>query len=164
MPVFISHRTKDDELARYVFRYLYYQNNIKCYLDDFDQFTDEAQRTNRITELILNRLEDCSHLLAIVTKNTEGSWWVPFEIGVARRAPRVISTFTSLERDDLPEYLNEWPVLRDDRGLNQYIQVYRNFKDLTDRRLTNRALRENVSFSQQDSLAETVHDTLKTIL
>ncbi len=161
MPVFISHRTKDDKLAQNVFYHLHTIHNIKCYLDDFDRFTNEAQRTNRITELILDRLEECSHLLAIVTENTEGSWWVPFEIGVARRAPRIISTFTNLEKSALPEYLNDWPVLRNTDGLRQYGYIYNTYKDRTDRRLTNRALRENVTFSQQVDLTEQVHDRLK---
>ena len=50
MPVFISHRTQDDELAQGVCRYL--QNRrIICYIDDFDEDAEVARETDRITEI-----------------------------------------------------------------------------------------------------------------
>jgi len=106
MPVFISHRTTDDSLAKMVFKRLLEVHRIPCYIDDLDREANSARGTARVTEVILGRLELCTHLLALVTENTRGSWWVPFEIGVARRAPRIISTYTNVYRD-LPEYLKE---------------------------------------------------------
>ena len=109
MPVFISHRTVDDVVARRVHDRLTHTHGIQCYLDDLDK---EARRATRITDLIVNRLASCSNLLALITPNTRGSWWVPFEVGVARQAPRIITTYTDLQQGELPEYLKEWPVLR----------------------------------------------------
>lgn len=156
MPVFISHRTQDDEIARKVFYYLYYHHDIKCYIDDFDEDAEVAREEDRITDRILDQLERCTHLLALVTKNTEGSWWVPFEIGVARRAPRVISTFTNLYYWNLPEYLKEWPVLRGENELDKYARIYRDYKTET-----NQLLQESVQLPNRREFADRAHRRLK---
>ncbi len=156
MPVFISHRTQDDEIARKVFYYLYHHHDIKCYIDDFDEDAEEARATNRITDRILEHLESCTHLLALVTENTEGSWWVPFEVGVARRAPRVISTFTNLDNWNLPEYLKEWPILRGENELDKYARIYRDYKTET-----NQLLQESVQLPNRREFADRAHRQLK---
>lgn len=156
MPVFISHRTQDDERARKIYLYLRYDQDIECYIDDLDEVAGAARQTNRITDLILKRLEDCTHLLAVVTENTEGSWWVPFEIGVARRAPRVISTYTDLYGSDLPEYLKEWPILRGENELDKYARIYRDYKTET-----NQLLQESVQLPNRREFADRVHRRLK---
>ena len=159
MPVFISHRTQDDERARKIYLYLRYDQDIECYIDDFDEVAGIAQKTNRITDRILERLEYCTHLLALVTENTEGSWWVPFEIGVARRAPRVISTFTNLYGSDLPEYLREWPILRRDDELAAYAILYRRYKTHT-----NQLLQEDIRLPDRRAFADQAHSRLQTRL
>jgi len=60
-----------------------------------------------------------------MTPNTKGSWWVPFEIGVAREAPRIITSYTNLDMTDLPEYLKEWPVLTGDRAVDTFAEHYK---------------------------------------
>src|SRR5262245_57071772 len=95
MPVFISHSTSDDKIARSVYDRLLSFHGIRCYIDDLDREAKAARGTRAITSLILSRLESCTHLLAVVTPNTITSWWVPFEIGVARRSPRAISTYSN---------------------------------------------------------------------
>lgn len=121
MPVFISHRTADDRIAREVYERLTKTHGITCYLDDLDKQT----ATQHITALIVSRLRQCTNLLAIVTENTRGSWWVPFEVGVAREAPRVITSFTSLAQQQLPEFLTEWPVLRGESAVDTFADHYR---------------------------------------
>lgn len=125
MPVFISHRTADDALARQAASRLRYYHGIECYIDDIDQELKRAQGTSEVTALIVRRLNLCTNLLAIVTANTEGSWWVPFEIGVARQAPRVITTLTNQEDYSLPEYLREWPRLRGASAIDQFAELYK---------------------------------------
>lgn len=122
MPVFISHRTADDELAQQVHDRLTGLHQIKCYVDNIDL---ETQNTKEITALLVRRLKECTNLLALVTENTRGSWWVPFEVGVAREAPRMITTYTNLTQGQLPEYLTEWPVLRGEWGIDQFAISYK---------------------------------------
>jgi len=120
MPIFISHTTRDDELAKKVFWRLNRIHDITCYIDDMDK------------ALLVDRLRKCDTLLAVVTENTKGSWWVPFEIGTAREMPRVISSFTPLPdrsaytwQETLPEYLLEWPRLRSDSDIDVFAREYK---------------------------------------
>ncbi len=115
MPVFISHRTADDEIAKAVYQRLRFHHNIECYIDDIDEELRRARGTAVVTSLIVERLNACTNLLAIVTQNTQGSWWVPFEVGIARQAPRVITSFTNQRDSAMPEFLLEWPRLRGER-------------------------------------------------
>ena len=51
-----------------------------------------------------------------MTENTPLSWWVPFELGVARETDSQIATFLSVHESSLnvvtlPSYLKTWPIL-----------------------------------------------------
>ncbi|MCC6357347.1 MAG: toll/interleukin-1 receptor domain-containing protein [Phycisphaerales bacterium] len=120
MPVFISHRTADDEKARSMAGYLQQRHNIKCYLDDFDP---QAASTKHITDVIVRAVNTCTHLMALITNATAGSWWVPFEIGVARQGERRITSYDN-STVTLPEYLTEWPVLRSQGDLDTFAEAY----------------------------------------
>ena len=122
MPVFLSHRTADNVIARKVHDRLTYTHRIECYLDDLDK---EIGPSSRITALIVDRLTSCTNLLALITRNTRGSWWVPFEIGVARQAPRIITSYTDLPQRELPEFLTEWPVLRGESAVDTFAGQYK---------------------------------------
>jgi hypothetical protein len=145
MPVFISHRTADDKIARGVAERLEQRHSIKVYVDDIDLELQRTRRTSVITSLLVQRLNACTNLLAIVTQNTEGSWWVPFEIGVARQSPRVITTMTNLSDGSLPEYLLEWPRLRGDAAVDTFAQLYKQQRQV----LSDQVLEKRASVSKQ---------------
>lgn len=152
MPVFISHRTADDALATHVFAHLT-RHGIHCYLDNLDR---EAHTTNDITALILSRMSLTSHLIAVVTQNTAGSWWVPFEIGVATESAKRIASYTRV-RVLLPEYLLKWPALESDSDLNTFAGEYKRDRPLQEKRA-------GFSRAEQRSDAETFHRILKAAI
>jgi len=140
MPIFISYATKDNELAKKVFWRLNNIHNITCYIDDIDKELENNRGKSSLTPLLVDRLRNCDTLLAVVTENTKGSWWVPFEIGTAREMPRVISSFTSLLdpspyswQETLPEYLLEWPRLRSDNDINIFAREYKSQSQLLEK-------------------------------
>ena len=120
MPVFISHRTADDDKAQALAYRLYTKHSIKCYVDHFDP---EARTTREITDIIVGRINICTHLMALVTNATVGSWWVPFEIGVARQGDRRITTYDA-STVKLPEFLTEWPVMTTEAHLDLFAEAY----------------------------------------
>ena len=131
MSIFISHTTSDDLIAKKIFLRLTKIYHIKCYIDDIDKELENKRGKSSLTPLLVNRLRKCDTLLAVVTENTKGSWWVPFEIGTAREMPRVISSFTNLpdyptysKKQGLPEYFLEWPRLRTDEDLDIFANEY----------------------------------------
>ena len=157
MPVFISHRTKDDKIAQEVYRRLKYTHNIECWLDDIDHELANSRDSSIITSRILSELDKCTNLLAIITQNTKESWWVPFEIGVARRAPRAITSFTNMNNRDLPEYLHEWPVLTGNDAVDTFAKYYKQQKQMIKEA-------QRYSFSKSRVPVDSFHSMLKRAL
>lgn len=149
MPVFISHRNADNELARHVFTFLT-ERGITSYIDDLDK---EAKTTDDITALLLSRLSYTSHLIAVVTQNTAGSWWVPFEIGVATESAKRIASYTRY-RTLLPEYLLKWPAMQSNPDLESFAAAYRRDRPIIEKRAY-----EGVTARRSD--ADTFHRSLK---
>lgn len=159
MPVFISHRTSDNAIAKRVHTRLTQTHGITCYVDDVDQRLRTASE-RQLTDILVDMVNKCSNLLAVVTANTQGSWWVPFEIGVAKQAPRVICSMTDQADSALPEYLMEWPRLRGERAVDEFAALYK---------AQQRLLRENVmekraASSVQFATVESFHRSLKAAL
>ncbi|BBO74633.1 hypothetical protein DSCW_20500 [Desulfosarcina widdelii] len=120
MPVFISHRSIDTERALTVHQYLT-NRGVKCYIDKLD---DALQSTDDITNVILKRISQCSHMMAVASEYTQGSWWVPFELGVATESDRRISSYKATNVN-LPQYLSKWPILSSQYDLNKFIENYK---------------------------------------
>lgn len=121
MPVFLSHRKADKASALKIYAYLE-SNKIKCYIDEFDE---ALQRSKNITDVIMSRISGCSHLMAIMSYNTSGSWWVPFEVGVASEADRRICSY-KIDSVSLPEYLDIWPIMTTPEHLAEFVKLYNN--------------------------------------
>jgi hypothetical protein len=149
MPVFISHRNADDLIARHVYLFLL-ERGITCYIDDLDK---DAKTTDDITALLLSRLSYTSHLIAVVTQNTAGSWWVPFEIGVATESAKRIASYTRY-RSLLPEYLLKWPAMQSDPDLDAFAAEYRRDRSIVEKRASG-------SVTARRADADTFHRSLK---
>lgn len=87
--VFISHRKADIAMARQAAEMA---RRIGCeYWLDVEDPTltwltqntvlDAATRATAIASTIEMALLNCSHVLAVITRNTQGSMWVPYEYG-----------------------------------------------------------------------------------
>jgi hypothetical protein len=57
--------------------------------------------------------------MAVVSTNTKGSWWVPWEIGIATEKDYPIATYAG-DNITLPEYLKKWPYLATFSDLDTY--------------------------------------------
>lgn len=119
MPVFISHRSTDSDAALKVSLRLR-AHGIDTYLDVLDP---ELQGVENVTQRILDGLRRCTHLLAVISTATAGSWWVPFEIGVATDAEQRITSY-ALSAVSLPDYLRIWPVLTRDEHIDLFARRY----------------------------------------
>lgn len=134
MCVFISYRHTDRNTAIQI-AHEFNTNNVEYYLDVID---DESKSTEDITEVITKNIKKSTHLLAIISPTTSGSWWVPFEIGQATVSNRRICSYavsnSSLNLSGmsfrflsnfLPEYLRKWPVLVSKMDLDKFIEQYK---------------------------------------
>lgn len=159
MPVFISHRTVDDAIASRTAKRLTDIHGIKCYLDNIDRrlLTVSAQQ---LTTILVEMVNKCTNLLAVVTENTAGSWWVPYEIGVAKQAPRIIASMTKQTDANLPGYLMEWPRLRGNDAIDKFARLYK----LQERVLVEGMVEKRASVEGQLSTVDAFHRQLKSQL
>jgi hypothetical protein len=121
MKVFISHKRDDEDAARRV-RSLLEQNHIPSFLDCVDANITPASTPQYVTDHILGHLADCTHIIPVVSGVTPGSWWVPFEIGVAMDMGKAVATYMIAEVQ-VPEFLMIWPVLRTVTDILTYARV-----------------------------------------
>ena len=111
--VFISHKGEDKRIAESVGDALY-RSGLSGYLDRWDPVVEGDSPELEI--YLRSIIRETKTILAIVTENTPMSWWVPFEIGVARETDSQIATFLDIDRFsrtriELPSYLKKWPIL-----------------------------------------------------
>jgi hypothetical protein len=107
MTVFISHKKEDEERARLCALRLKI-NKISYYLDTYDQ---DISNIEDITLHLVEKIRSSSHLIVLLSRNTKGSWWVPFEIGVATAMDKRICSVSSIGNVEAPDYLSKWPIL-----------------------------------------------------
>ena len=88
--VFISHKSEDIDTAKNIAELL--QNaGLDVYLDVNDNGLQQATRKNdaeAIVKCIEKALACSTHILILVTENTEKSWWVPYETGYAKKSKK----------------------------------------------------------------------------
>ena len=105
--VFISHQYADLAVAIEVGNHLK-ALEVDIWLDVDDAASQQAVKSNdepRLAEAIEWGLSNCTHLLAVISPKTKGSWWVPFEIGSARGRSKALVFFVHKDVSELPAYL-----------------------------------------------------------
>ena len=105
--IFISHQGQDSIFATRLAVSIS-RSGTPCYVDELDLTVDGNDP--RLESYLRDVIRDCRGLLAVVSVNTSGSWWVPLEIGVALESGKHIATY-EINNIDLPSYLWLWPVM-----------------------------------------------------
>jgi hypothetical protein len=158
MPVFLSYQRRDEGKARSICATLTDTHGIRTYIDVLDPALSSA---SNVTNTILRRLADCTHLLALISESTNISWWVPFEIGAATKTDARITSYncTGQTRPYLPDYLKIWPVLQSDRDLAQFAKLY-----LSDKVYLQKSARFSESRQTSIQTADDFHRYLKSAI
>ena len=103
--VFISHKS-DDNLEAVRIAEFFKRNGIDVFIDVEEpdlQKAVKSHNTNEIVQLIQMGLNNSTHLLALISDDTRTSWWVPYEIGFAKKGGKVIASLL------LKKYLYDFP-------------------------------------------------------
>jgi hypothetical protein len=129
--VFISHKQEDAAHAAYVASYLKL-HGLDVYLDTIDR--QLIKDGPDLAEYLRKELDKCTQLLAIISRHTTASWWVPWEIGVATEKERFLASYVS-DAATIPEYLQKWPYLRTNADLDAYIRESKNSEALVEDRI-----------------------------
>lgn len=133
--VFISHRQKDTGLAERI-AWLANQNGFYYWLDVHEENLNRIQQGNftknqkelLIGAIIEMAIMNCTHVLAVMTPNTPGSMWVPYEYGRIVDLPtnslRASSWIESTLRYQ-PEYLQFGVKHFDENSINNWYRAER---------------------------------------
>ena len=120
--VFISHQHADRTLASEVGNRLR-ELEVDIWLDAEDTATLQAVESGdkrQLADAIEWGLTNCTHLLALISPKTQGSWWVPYEIGSARGRSKELAFFVHKDVGELPAYLTFW---EEDFGSGRFLPV-----------------------------------------
>ena len=106
--IFISHKSDDRITAECLAQFISAQEDPKCYVDALDP--EVSGDSPQLAKYVLNVIHSCKALLAVVSAETQQSWWVHYEIGAADAHGRGIATYLKVATET-PSYLKVWPVL-----------------------------------------------------
>ena len=135
--VFLSHYGKDKAAVIEIGKY-FDSVGVDYYLDIKDANLQHAVSDDDqalITQFIELGIMNSTHLLTILSDETKKSWWVPYEIGYAKRDGVMIAHL--LLRDvqgKLPEFLNITEKLSGIIALNAFIEKRQKEKPLYQKR------------------------------
>ena len=106
--VFVSHKSNDTPIAVDVVRAIQSQG-LSAWVDVADPTVQDGPD---LADHIARVLSRSFSLLAVVTRNTQGSWWVPFEVGIAFDMQKYLASFGDKALN--PTFLAKWPNVPDD--------------------------------------------------
>lgn len=115
--VFVSHKSEDSLIAGRVAEKLWRPPRLASYIDLADKGLPDNKHD--LGEHFRDRLRQCTNLMAVISQKTKGSWWVPFEIGIATELEYPLATYL-VDVTEIPDYLKKWPYLTSDRDLDTY--------------------------------------------
>jgi hypothetical protein len=127
--IFLSHISVDKPAAVEIAKYIMRHGGIDVYLDINDadlQIAVVADDPAGITRFIEQGLSHSTHIMCLVSSKTVTSWWVPYELGFAKRAGKDLSTLKLKGDMILPAFLEIGEVLRGTASLNRYLKGVRN--------------------------------------
>lgn len=123
--IFISHIAIDKKTAVSIGEYIRENADIDIYLDIFDENLQTAvsQRdAAKITSFIERGISSSTHIMCLIGERTAESWWVPYELGYAKKSLKELSALKLKGNIDLPAYLEIAEVLKGTRSLNAYLE------------------------------------------
>ena len=122
--VFVSYKGNDKDAARAIANALM-AAGIDVYFDENDAMLTAANIAGRhaeVVDFIEKGVEKSSHILAVISERTKGSWWVSFEIGSGRRKKCHIAYVALQDVQNLPSYLMIAHQITSDRSLYRWIR------------------------------------------
>lgn len=126
--IFLSHISVDKRSAIEIGNYITARGDIDIYLDINDyalQMAAQANDAARVTEFIEKGLSHSSHIMCLVSANTVNSWWVPYELGFAKKAAKHLATLKLKGDASLPDFLKMSEIILGTKGLNEYLTLVR---------------------------------------
>ena len=126
--IFLSHILIDKSAAIAIADYVNTRGDIDTYLDINDADLQRAATSGdalAITVFIERGLSKSTHIMCLVSPKTVGSWWVPYELGFAKKSGMPLATL-KLKDTELPAYLEVSEIIKGTESLNRYLTGVKN--------------------------------------
>ena len=127
--VFISHQKKDKKDAKEIADYLK-KGGIEVYFDEYDrglQIATENNNPKAVVSAIKTGIDNSTHMLCLISKNTLYSKWVPFEVGYGYdKTDLATVTLKGISNLELPDYIKVAPIIRSTNDLDMFVEKYGN--------------------------------------
>lgn len=118
--VFISHKDTDAVVARRVAQRIR-THGLEVYLDVIDPTLRKDGPD--LADYLLTKMSQCQQLIAIISRETQDSWWVPWEIGVGSEKNFRMATYATASASSIPDYLRKWPILKSEADVDTYCKT-----------------------------------------
>ncbi|MFZ3445639.1 toll/interleukin-1 receptor domain-containing protein [Vibrio harveyi] len=142
--IFLSHISIDKKAVQDIADYIMEKADIDVYLDIHDEELQEAVgkgNAEQITALIERGIDKSTHTMCLISQKTKSSWWVPYELGYAKRSGKKISSLKLKGDVELPDFLKVGEIIYGTKSLNDYIKnEIRDFKSLKSHASINESL------------------------
>lgn len=122
--VFLSHISSDKGAVNEIADY-FGEAGVDYYLDVNDsklQQAVEEKDDEKITQFIELGIKNSTHLLTIVSEETQNSWWVPFEVSYGKHGKIDLASLIIKDLSDPPSYLKITRKISGIESLNKYIE------------------------------------------
>lgn len=106
--IFISYKSEDKDKASRIGDYIQEFAKIDIYLDSNDDGLQGAVTRGddiNIVKFIEKGISTSTHILCLISDKTNVSWWVPYEIGFAKKSNIQIASMKLKTAEDLPSFL-----------------------------------------------------------
>lgn len=147
--IFLSHISIDKAAVKGIADYIMEKADIDVYLDIHDDALQRAVNrgdSEEITALIERGIASSSHAMCLISEETIKSWWVPYELGYAKKSGKEISSLKLKGTVDLPDFLKIGTLIHGTKSLNEYIErVILNYKITKSRSGINESLESHSS-------------------
>lgn len=97
---------------------------IDIYYDKYDQKLANAIKNinaEEVTNAIEEGISKSTHLLCIVSEKTVYSWWVPYEVGYAKKSRTIKIATLKHKNTTLPQFLKITEILKGISDLDEYL-------------------------------------------
>ena len=121
--IFISYNNKDQQEAQRVGSWIDANEGFRSHIVGFSN--TDLNNGIKLTDMLLGHIASCQQIMVVVSKDTAGSWWVPWEVGVGSEKKFKMSSYfvDSLSENivkQLPEYIMMNPILGSKEDVDDY--------------------------------------------
>src|SRR5947209_315445 len=113
--IFLSHISIDKPAIEAIAKYIAACGDIDVYLDVNDEDLQRAAKGGdaaAVTEFIERGISNSTHIMCLVSGNTVQSWWVPYELGFAKKSGKPLATLKLKDAVNLPAYLEVSEIIK----------------------------------------------------